>query len=68
MRKADEMEKSIANKSAILAYVFYTIALLIYAIYSVATTGELGVPFIILMVGQIVFFCSNITFRRKMNN
>lgn len=66
MRKADEMEKSQANKSAIIAFVFYTIALLVYSIYSVSTSGELGIPFIILMVGLVVFFVSNLIFRQRM--
>lgn len=66
MRKADEMEKSQANKSARISFVFYTIALLVYSIYSVSTSGELGIPFIILMAGLVVFFVSNLIFRKKM--
>ena len=66
MRKADEMEKSQANKSAIMAFVIYTIALLVYSIYSVSTSRELGIPFIILLVGLIIFFVSNLIYRQKM--
>lgn len=66
MKKADEMEKSQANKSAIMTFVFYTIALLVYSIYSVSTSGELGIPFIILIVGLVIFFVSNLIFKQKM--
>lgn len=66
MRKADEMEKGQANKSAIIAFGFYAIALLVFSIYSVSTSGELGIPFIILMVGLVVFLVSNLIFKQKM--
>lgn len=65
MRKADEMEKSQAHKSAVIAFNFYGIALLIYSIYSVATNGQLGIPFIIFILGQMVFFISNLIFRNR---
>jgi hypothetical protein len=67
VRKADEMKKRQAHKSAVIAFVFYGIALLIYSIYSVVTTGKLGIPFIIFILGQMVFFISNLIYRNKTN-
>jgi hypothetical protein len=65
MRKADEMEKSQAYKSAAIAFVFYGIALLIYSIYLVVTTDKLGIHIIIFLLGQMVFFISNLIIRNR---
>lgn len=65
MTKKNQMNKSLDNKSASMAFVFYAIALLIYSIYSVSTTGELGIPFIILMAGLVIYFSSLLIFRKK---
>jgi hypothetical protein len=65
MRKADEMEKSIANKSAIITFGFYSIALFVYSIYLFSARGELGIPFTIFTTGMIVYFVSNFIFRQK---
>lgn len=55
LRKADEMEKDHNLKSARNAFVFYTAALLIWALIH---TGDTGIPMTILLVGSAVFWFS----------
>ena len=65
MRKADEMEKSQYQFSAIFAFMFYTVSLLALSVYSFVNHGQLGVPFIILIIGMIIFLGSNIILRKR---
>lgn len=66
MKRPDEMEKYLANRSGIIGYNFYNIALLIFSIYQFMNTGELGIPFIILAAGLILYFVSNLYYRNNM--
>ncbi|QHA91268.1 hypothetical protein [Bacillus sp. N1-1] len=58
LRKADEMEKDHNLKSARNAFVFYTAALLIWALIHVIHTGDTGISMTILLVGSAVFWFS----------
>jgi hypothetical protein len=42
LRKADEMEKYQSDQSAKNGFIFYTIALLIWSLYSFFTSGDAG--------------------------
>ena len=59
MRKQNETERKNTQKSVLITLWFYWIALLVYSIFHVANTGELGISFIILMTGLLIFFASN---------
>ena len=61
-----DIDKIINNRSTSLALVFYEIALLGYSIYTYFATGELGAPFIIFMLGLIVYFVSNLIYKQKL--
>lgn len=65
LNKQNDIEKIIKNKSTTLALVFYEVALLAYSIYTLVTKGELGGPFIIFMVGMVIYFTSNLFYKRK---
>ncbi len=62
---SNDIEKIIQNKSTSLALVFYEVALLIYSVYTLITKGELGIPFIIFMAGMVIYFVSNLYYKRK---
>ncbi|SIS49350.1 hypothetical protein [Salimicrobium flavidum] len=66
MRKTDEMEQRQVNKAGVIAFQFYSVALLIYSIYLFMENGGGGIPFIILMGGNIIFFGSLHIFKQKM--
>jgi nitrate reductase NapE component len=66
MKRADEMEQSLANKSEIITFVFYAVSLFLYSVYLYSSNGELGIPFIIFTIGMIIFFISNFIFKQKM--
>ncbi|WP_273853467.1 hypothetical protein [Guptibacillus spartinae] len=65
MRKADEMEKDHNLKSARNAFVFYTAALLIWAVIHLIQTGETGFPMTILLIGTAVFWISRSVLYKK---
>lgn len=67
MRKSDEMEQYQANQAGKFTFIFYTLALLVYSIYHYLNTGELGIPFIIFIAGQVVYFASTVYYRNKMS-
>ncbi|MFB4161365.1 hypothetical protein ACE1TF_15900 [Geomicrobium sp. JSM 1781026] len=65
MRKADEMEKSHSHLAAIIAFNFYSLALLGMAVNSFISEGSGGAYFLILMIGMIIFFLSNMFIRHR---
>lgn len=65
MRKQDEMERSHNDKSAKNAYVFYTIALLVWALYDLVNKGNSGFQFTILLVGNAIFLWTRVYFKRR---
>ncbi|MED1490651.1 hypothetical protein [Bacillus smithii] len=66
-RKADEMEKYQNDQSAKFGFIFYTVALLIWSLYSFFTIGDSGWQMTILLIGCAIYFWSRVIFNRKMN-
>ncbi|MCY9589001.1 hypothetical protein PC41400_05940 [Paenibacillus chitinolyticus] len=66
LRKADEMERYQTDKSAKIAFIFYTGALLAWGLYNFFSTGKTGGEFTILLVGNAIFLWSRVVYRRKM--
>ncbi|WP_270584370.1 hypothetical protein [Bacillus smithii] len=66
-RKADEMEKYQSDQSAKYGFIFYTVALLIWSLYSFFTNGDSGWQMTILLIGCAVYFWSRVVFNQKMN-
>ena len=60
IRKSDEMEQNHNLKSARNTFMFYTVALLIWAVYDFINTGDSGWQMTILLVGTAVFFWSRV--------
>ncbi|MEK4874749.1 MULTISPECIES: hypothetical protein [Bacillus] len=67
MRKADEMEKYQSDQSAKYGFIFYTVALLVWSLYSFFTNGDSGWQMTILLIGCAVYFWSRVILNRKMN-
>ncbi len=67
IEKPDEMERFQNEKSAVLAFAFYGLALLAWSLFDFFTKGELGLQFLILLVGNVVFFGSRVIYSRKMS-
>lgn len=65
MRKQDEMERYHNDKSAKNAFVFYTIALLVWALYDLANKGNSGLQFTILLIGNAIFLWTRVYFKRR---
>ncbi|WP_340003711.1 hypothetical protein MHH52_16910 [Paenibacillus sp. FSL K6-0276] len=65
LRKADEMEQCQTEKSAKNAYIFFTLALLVWSLFNFFTKGETGWEFPILMIGNTVFLWSKVFYKRK---
>lgn len=61
----NDIEAIIKNKSTTLTLVFFEIALLAYSIYTLVKTGELEAPFYIFMAGMVIYFASNLFYKRK---
>ncbi|MBV6713553.1 hypothetical protein KV564_07795 [Paenibacillus chitinolyticus] len=66
LRKADEMERYQTDKSAKIAFIFYTTALLVWGLYNFFSTGKTGWEFTILLLGNAIFLWSRVVYRRKM--
>lgn len=66
-KKADEMEIYIALKSTRLSFAFMSFALSLWILIEAIKTGELPFyPFMIVTIGGIIFWASNLYFRKKM--
>lgn len=61
------MEKYQSDQSAKYGFIFYTVALLIWSLYSFFTNGDSGWQMTILLIGCAVYFWSRVVFNRKMN-
>jgi hypothetical protein len=64
-RKQDEMEQVHVGKAAKNAFMFYTGSLLLWSIYDQITTEHFGNAFLLLCLGNVVFFVSLIIQRQK---
>lgn len=61
-RKPDEMEKYQNGKSAGYAFIFYGLALLTWSLFDYFSKGTLGLQFVILSVGNVIFFGSRLIY------
>lgn len=68
LRKPDEMERSHNLNSARNAFIFYTIALLIWAAYDFILTGNLSWQVTILLIGTAIFWWSRVVLYRNTEN
>lgn len=65
-KKPDEMEKYQNEKSAGHAFIFYCLALLVWSLFDFFSKGVMGVQFIILSIGNVIFFGSRLIYNMKM--
>ncbi|WP_055109689.1 hypothetical protein [Paenibacillus ihumii] len=65
-RKADEMQLSLATKATKWLGIFYTVSLLVWTILDLVFNNHLGIQFIILLMGLIIFFVSMMIMRQRM--
>lgn len=59
------MEQLFLSKAAKAAVLFYSLALLVWSFYELLIKNELGIPFIIMCGGMVVFMLTLIIQRRK---
>jgi len=67
MKKADEMEMYITLKSVKIAWLFTGIYLLIWSIYDTIKTSQLGLPIILLISQNLVFYSCLLFFRYRVS-
>lgn len=66
LRKQDEMEKQQSDQAAKNGFIFYTVALLLWAIVNqINSHGDGGWAFIILMGGVMVYAFTRVYYNRK---
>lgn len=66
MQKADEMELYINLKSIKIAWLFTTVYLLVWSAYDTFKTSQVGLPLILLIFQNLVFYGCQIYFRHRM--
>ena len=65
--KADEMDIHIALFAVRSSWLVIMIALLIWSTYDALTKQTITMPLTILMLGGIVYFCTDLYMRRKLS-
>ncbi|WP_410993609.1 hypothetical protein [Bacillus cereus] len=65
IQKQDEMEKHHVAKASKNAFMVYTVLLLIWSLYDNFRNGHLGNAFLILSVGNAVYFLTLVIQKRK---
>jgi len=65
-KKADEMEIHISFFSMRLAWIFMSLALLVWAWYDFSKYGKLNFAFSIVAAGGIIYWLSTIYYKNKM--
>ncbi|WP_430789628.1 hypothetical protein VBD025_04335 [Virgibacillus flavescens] len=65
MRKQNDREWKVIQKSITITFFFYWIALLLLSVYTLITRDELGPPFIIMNAGTVIFFSSFIIIKSR---
>ena len=65
-KKADEMEMSIQLKAVRWAWLYTVIFLGVWAVYDKITTGDGGLPFILLLSQNVVLSSLVLYYRHKM--
>lgn len=64
-KKADEMEIYITRKSGRIAWVYSGLFLLIWSVYDYVQTQRLGLPLILLLSQNIVFWLSQLIIKKR---
>ncbi len=67
MKKADEMEMYITLKSVKIAWLFTVIYLIIWSTYETIKTAQLGLPILLLISQNIVFYACLLFFRHRIS-
>ncbi|WP_028403224.1 hypothetical protein [Ectobacillus panaciterrae] len=67
LKKQDEMEQYQVAKASKNAFIFYTLSLLIWSLYDNLTNHHLGNAFLIMCIGNVVYFASLIIQKRKID-
>ncbi|WP_245183530.1 hypothetical protein [Lentibacillus salicampi] len=65
LSKPDEMEQSHNLKAGRNGFMFYSLALLIWAIYDFIATGEMGWQMTILLLGTGIFWWSRVVLYKR---
>jgi hypothetical protein len=65
MKKADEMEMYITLKSIKIAWLFTVVYLLVWSVYDTIKTSQVGLPLILLITQNVVFYACILIFRRR---
>ncbi|MUG44551.1 hypothetical protein [Paenibacillus woosongensis] len=65
-KQADEMQLSIATRAMKWLGIFYTVSLLFWTVTDLFFNKQLGIQFIILLAGLIIFFVSMMVMKQKM--
>ncbi|PHD54547.1 hypothetical protein COF61_31290 [Bacillus toyonensis] len=65
IQKQDEMEKHHVAKASKNAFMVYTVLLLIWSLYDNFRNGHLGNAFLILLIGNAVYFWTLVVQKRK---
>ncbi|MEH7459725.1 hypothetical protein V7183_21670 [Bacillus sp. JJ1127] len=66
-RKQDEMEQYQVAKAGKNAFMFYTVALLIWSLFDNFRNAHLGNAFLILCLGNTVYFTTLVVQKRKVD-
>ena len=67
MRKMDEMELSISLKAIKAAWLYAVIFLFVWVVYDFVQTRTFGLPFILLISQNLVFFAAQEILKWKTN-
>ncbi|MEA4924298.1 hypothetical protein SDC9_172927 [bioreactor metagenome] len=67
MKKADEMEMYITLKSIKIAWLFTVIYLLVWSVYDTLKTSQIGLPLILLLAQNVVFYTCILFFRHRVS-
>lgn len=65
-KKGDEMKVFIVNRALRVQMIFFNLALLGWALYDVFQASKLNLAFLILMIGNILFFATQLIYRKKL--
>ncbi len=67
-RKADEMDIHIALIAVRASWLVMLVALIIWSIYDAAITQSITIPFIIFLLGLLVYSSTDLYVRRKLSS
>lgn len=65
-KQADEMQMALATRAMKWLGIFYTVSLFLWTITDLIFNNQLGIQFIILLAGLIIFFVSMMVMKQRM--